>query len=334
MKKLLALTLAMIFAVAPFFGCGAGNGDGDFIKLDYFRADRYTATITENEECIFWADAEGLHKKNKETKEVSLLLAGKNINYLSVYGDFLYYVVDEKELYRININIKSEESIFKLNENYMCQIQDYAVVDEKVFFLNTHTLFYYDISSKSVTELKNITVETLQVVGNDIYFTDHAERTNTVYVYSTADNSCRAVLGNGKYTPDEKAYMDFRIVNGNIYYAQAMPSGTYMMPLDGEEKIIADGRATFICDAPMSEGVYYMSYGLDESHLYFRDKNENEVPACFSMRELNPATGVAVVDGYVYYNSGFERIFDDSGHYVYNYDSSKPTAQKIFDSKQ
>ncbi len=28
MKKLLAFTLAMIFAVVPFFGCGAGNGDG------------------------------------------------------------------------------------------------------------------------------------------------------------------------------------------------------------------------------------------------------------------------------------------------------------------
>lgn len=332
MKKLLVLILSIIFCVTPLWGCG--KVDNNFIKLDYFRADRYTATIVENKPFVFWANSEGLHRKSKETQEISQLLAGKNINYLSVYGDFLYYVIDERELCRININTKAAESIFKLNENYMCQIQDYSVVDEKVFFLNTHSLFYYDIPSRSITELKNITVETLQIVGEDIYFIDHAERTNTVYVFSMSDNFCKPVLGDGKYTPYEKAYMDFRIVNGNIYYTQAMPSGTYVMPLLGEEKIIADGRSTFICESSLSEGLYYMSYGLEESHLYFRDKDGNEEPACFSMKELNAATGVAVVDGYVYYNSGYERVLNDSGHYVYNYGNSKPVMQKIFDREQ
>ena len=297
--------------------------------LDYFNSRRYTATITENQNYIFWADNEGLHKYNKKTKETYLLLSTVNIDFLLIHCDKLYYVENEEKLCRIDFDAKLVETIFELDKNYMSQIQDYTVSDGKVFFLNTHTLFYYDISSKSINELKSTTVEALQVVGDDIYFTDHGERTNTIYIYSMRDHSCRALLGDGKCTPAEKAYIDFRIVNDTVYYTQAIPSGTYAMPLDGESKIIRDGRVVFACDSSVSKGVYYMSYSTDESHLYFHDNNGNEFVACFSMMELNLSTGVSVVDGYAYYNSGVERVLDDTGHYIYNYDKAKPTAKQI-----
>ena len=257
-----------------------------------------------------------------------MLFSGENVDFLSIYGDSLYYVVNQEQLWKIDCNSKKAEPIFELNENYMCQIQDYTVADGKVFFLNTHSLFCYDIYSKSINELKNTTVESLQVVGNDIYFTDNSERTNTIYVYSMNDNSCRALLGDGEYTPMKPAYLDFWISNDSIYYCQAMPSGTYTMPLNGECKIIHDGRLYFICQSNTAEGLYYMKYERDESYLYFNNKDSKESFVC-EMKELNLSSGVAVVDGYVYYNSGFERVLEDHGHYVYYYDNAKPTAERL-----
>lgn len=303
------------------------------VDLDYFNARRYTATITENRECIFWADNEGLHQYNKNTEETALLFSGENIDFLSVYDDTLYCVVDEEKLYRIDTATNDIELIYELDESYMAQIQDYTVVDGKLFFLNTHSLFYYDISSRSVKDLKEVTVETLQIKGDDIYFIDHGERTNTIYIYSLKNNSCKVFLGDGEYTPMEKAYMNFRISNGVVYYTQAMPSGTYKASMNGEGKIIRDSRVTFICDSSVSNGIYYMSYGLERSYLYFCDEDGQESFVC-QMKELNINSGVAVVDGYVYYNSGFERLLDqDSGYYINDYINAKPTATKLLSDK-
>ncbi|MBQ8389106.1 MAG: DUF5050 domain-containing protein [Clostridia bacterium] len=357
MKKLIALTLTMIFAIAPLWGCGqkvndsdvdqteelqggatqnevtksnAPSSDGFHVDLDYFRADRYAATITEDADHVFWADNDGLHKYSKDTKNTVLLLEGKGINSLVVCENFLYYVVDDEILYRIDVDSKAVETVFKQDDKYMCQIYDYTVADGKVFFLNTHSLFYYDIATKSVKELKDTTVETLQVVGDDIYFIDHAERTDTIYVYSMTDGTCEIVLGNGEHTPMEEAYIDFRIVNNRMYYTQSTPSGTYVMNSAGESKIIGDGCAVFVCESNVAGGTYFMAYGRDESSLKFRGQDGVPVPICFDMMELNVNFGVAIVNGYVYYNSGFDRVLNETGHYIYNY-YSNPMAKKIVD---
>ena len=147
------------------------------------------------------------------------------------------------------------------------------------------------------------------------------------------NNSCKVFLGDGEYTPMEKAYMNFRISSDAVYYTQAMPSGTYKASMNGDGKIIRDGRVTFICDSSVSNGIYYMSYGLERSYLYFCDEDGQESFVC-QMKELNINSGVAVVDGYVYYNSGFERVLDqDSGYYINDYINAKPTATKLLSEK-
>ena len=358
MKKLIALTLTMIFAIAPLWGCGqkvndndvdqteelqggatqnevtksnAPSSDGFHVDLDYFRADRYAATITEDADHVFWADNDGLHKYSKDTKNTVLLLECKGINSLVVCENFLYYVVDDEILYRIDVDSKAVETVFKQDDKYMCQIYDYTVADGKVFFLNTHSLFYYDIATKSVKELKDTTVETLQVVGDDIYFIDHAERTDTIYVYSMTDGTCEIVQGDGEYVSMKPEHHDFRVVDDKMYYCQAMPGGTYLMDLDGESKIISNGCSTFVCAPRDFEGIYLMSHGLNTSHLYFYDMEGNKTSACSYLLELDLNNGVAVVNGYVYYNSGYERILNEYGHYIYKY-YSNPVAKKISQS--
>ena len=129
MKKLIALTLTMIFAIAPLWGCGQKVNDNDVdqteelqggamqdrvsfdggfhVNLDYFRADRYAATITEDADYVFWADNDGLHKYNKATEEMVLLLEGKEMK--KSYEEFITPVFIMNALIRSMESGKREE---------------------------------------------------------------------------------------------------------------------------------------------------------------------------------------------------------------------------------
>ena len=47
------------------------------------------------------------------------------------------------------------------------------------------------------------------------------------------------------------------------------------------------------------------------------------------MYKINTATGVAVVDGYVYYNSGYNKKTAQSGNIIYDYSVGTPRADKV-----
>ena len=151
-KRILAIILTL-FAVFLSYGCKknsntdqSNDSKSDHIELDYFNAHRYTATIVENDSYIFWADSNGINRREKSTADEALLLKIKGADHLSVYGDHLYFVTNDRVLYRLDLKSREIEKLFdsKDNEYFLCQIRDYCIEDNKIFFLNTHSLFYFD----------------------------------------------------------------------------------------------------------------------------------------------------------------------------------------------
>jgi len=263
-KRILAIIL-ISFTVFLSYGCQknrdtAPNNDSksDHIELDYFNAHRYTATIVENDSYIFWADSNGINRREKGTKNDSLVLKAKKADSLSIYGDYLYFVTDRTVLHRINALSGEAELLFdaKSNEQYLFQINDYCVSGNKIFFDNTLSLFCFDIGSREITELLDTSVYMLQVWEDSVYFLDDSEETFTLYKYSLDDRSVSTVIGNAVTNPSNYICCDFRINNSEIMYSLREPNGTYIIDKTGEQKTISAEIAEFSVLSAENSGIY------------------------------------------------------------------------------
>ncbi len=281
----------------------------DCVKLGYFRANRYTATIIENDQYIFWADSHGINRREKNTKAESLIFKIDGANHLSLYGNHLYFVTNDQALHRVDLTKMKDEILFdsRENENYLSQINDYCVVDNKIFFLNTHSLFYFDINSKKSVNLLDTSVYTLQVVDNTIYFLDKAERTFTLYSYSIETKESEKIIGYGITEPLTQLCSDFRIIDGKIIYSLREPYETRVLKEDGSTELVFNGELNFSVSGANWECLYsILKINEAESCLYVYTNGEQKMIA--TLPKMNIASGFAIIDGYVYYNSGDKTI--------------------------
>jgi len=57
--------------------------------------------------------------------------------------------------------------------------------------------------------------------------------------------------------------------------------------------------------------------------------SDGEQKSIAVLNKMNSATGVAIVDGYIYYNSGYKTKVSNMGNIIYDYTVGKPRADKI-----
>ena len=212
------------------------------------------------------------------------------------------------------------------NENYLSQINDYCVVDNKIFFLNTHSLFYFDINSKKSVNLLETSVDTLQVVDNTIYFLDKAERTFTLYSYSMESKESEEIIGHGITEPLTNLCSDFRIIDGKIIYSLREPYETRVLNEDGSKDVIFKNELNFSVSGANWESLYSI-LEINEKEAYLYSYSDGEQKMIGTIPKMYAPTGFAIIDGYIYFNSGSENTLTGEGIRL----SIIPTVMKIED---
>lgn len=297
--------------------------DYEYIDLDYLNVGRYTATIIENEEYVFFADFDGIHKYSKSDESVALIYKGKEIDNLLYYNGNLFFVVDRKKLCRIDIYGDNYELLFPLDDYYLSQLVDYTIFNDEVYFLNTHCLFSLNINTKEITEYLETSVEMLQVYGENIYYSNHAERTFTIYQYSLNEGIVTVIDGEDVEEPNQNICLDFCIINDDLIYRVKEPDEIRIKNLkDGTQTVYIDEEIYF-SSFTFEEGIVCVNYDVEKSTIFTLDE-WNASQNVFELYRLDLSKGVTVVNGCIYYNSGYRTIINGDGNLIYDYSISIP----------
>lgn len=303
------------------------------IQLDYFSGKNFSATIVEDKQFIYFANNNGVYKQNKDTLRIQHIYSAKNVNQLSTYDDFIYFVqMDTNEICRIKKDGTTFERIYSKTSVGYDQISlaqfNYQIVEDVLYIGNADGAVCKDLeTNKEKILVDNRGVSAFQTVGNHFYYIDHAERTFTIYDLNLKTNETSILLGEGKTEPQKDMIRNFIWINDQLYVYQSAPDRLYCKNRDKSESVILidkDIRDIFCYQNDLYYVVYDNAY---TSYLYRYDlKNGNKKVAVLDEYDLS---GVTIVGGYVYYNAGVDIVHDEYGHDLYDYQNSQPTMKQI-----
>ena len=344
MKKIsLILSIALLLLTSCTSGADTSSGNSMFpesldnssestgVSLDYFSSGRFTATIVEDSENIYFAKKDGIYKKKKPKNTAERIYEVKRPNSLLLYADKLYFAIsDGSDLYSTLCCIGKDGSGFLTVFNEQTHkfswgasnLVDYQIVNDVLYVANAAYAFSYDFKSQKAKELiKENTVEFFQVVNDDLFYIDHANKTFTIFDLNLKTSQTKIILGKGEERPETDIYHEFLWVEDSLYFFKRMPQGLFQRK-DDNETVIDDGDIRNLFSS--NRQLYFVSFDLYTSYLYRYDTKIKKAIYVATLKEFYSFGGITVVDGHAYFNSGVE-VKDDGGHSLNNYDNSKPT---------
>lgn len=287
------------------------------IKLDSFYSERFTSSITEDNNNIYFALKDGIYKEDKVSKLQIKLFDVESAYSLSVYSDSIYFVVkgsgQNEKICKIDKNGQNYSTVFR-GEFYL---GDYVIYKNDLYFQDSTQLFFYNKDKNSVEVLID-DVNSFQIKDDKIYYLDHASESFTIYEYDLENRKNKIVLGKGQSRPKEDIYKEFLWIDNVLYIYKRMPAGLFKY-VDGKEILIDDGNVCNLINYK-NDLCYIVNNGF-KTYLYKYNGEKISLEAC--MYYLNKNAGVSVVNDYVYYNSGV-KIESRNGNIIENYSESLP----------
>ena len=137
----------------------------------------------------------------------------------------------------------------------------------------------------------------------------------------------KKVVGEGFELPSENICSDFRVSDGKMYFSIRVPYKTNVMTENGNACELHNSELHFSAFTAEKD-IYCVLFDEETSILYSLRENgimENTV----TLEKLYLAKGFTVVNGYVYYNSGYKVKTNNVGDIIYDYSSSVPKFEKI-----
>lgn len=332
MRKIISCILVLAIVAAFTAGCSKQKSHEenftDNCRLDYFVHRKHTATIVENDEAVFWARTDGIYRQNKSSNIIDRICEASNPDNLLFYGDNIFFL-DENGKRLLSVHMDGGESVTVFDVtgcNDEMVLSDYQIENDLVYFLWQNTLYSYSINEKKLESLyENINIDKFQIVGEFMYYIDHAPRTFTVYRMNLDTGETSILAGYGKEEPKDSICQDFLWSNDHFLCVQTHPDRFYLSE-NHNDVTLSTGTVTNFCIAQGT--LYYVDFDYESSTLYAYDFEQNKSTAVAELSQFDKNRGFSVINGYVYYHSGYS-MQEERENQIYDYKDSIVICQRL-----
>ena len=261
---------------------------------------------------------EGFTGWDTSLNEVDLMIGEEGVDGIVIDGSWLYYQKStEKEICRINLNGDySKEIVFSTetidNPEVLEHLTSFTLYNEELYIKeNTITCFRYDVEKNQLVSFNN-DMPSGVFLNNKFYYTDHAQRTYSIYATDLSSLQTELVRGDGTSYKSESAekmlFCDkMAVVNGRLIYSTRVNPAIYIYEEKGEDLLIEDlrGEDVIILDTT-TDGQYYY-YSHQNSNILCRyDLNQDELELIELPENFKNNNGYMIIDDNLYYRSDHE----------------------------
>ena len=331
MRKIISCILVLAIVAAFTVGCSKQKSHEenftDNCRLDYFVHRKHTATIVENDEAVYWARTDSIYRQDKTGNTAKRIYEGSHPDNLLLSGDALFFLdASGKMLFSVQTDGEDARTVLDITEyDNSMYISDYQIENDSVYFLWQNTLYSYSINEKQFESLENINIDRFQIVGEFMYYIDHAPRTFTVYQMNLNTGETSILAGYGQESPRDNVCKDFLRDKDRLLCVQTHPNRFYLWE-NHNSVTLSTGRVT---NFYIAQGIlYYVDFDDESSTLYAYDFEQNERTAVAILKQFDKSRGFSVIDGAVYYYSGYS-VQEEDGNKIYDYDNSALLCQKL-----
>ena len=319
MKKVISLLICAILCFLLISGCNSNTtkSNGTTISNSKSSDTDYEefikeALMIEDISNFYYVLDDGIYKENKTSKESKQLVNRSSMNTtlgnLTIVENQLYYFIFDPDnhfdIYRVdsdgnnNVRILSD-SDFKQGKEYF---HGYQILNNKIFIQMSFRFYCHDIGTGKTTKLSDDIGE-FQIVGNDLYFIDHANRTFTIYKMDVNTMETQIILGDGKYNPNKEEkkqlYKNLLFVGDTMYYYMRHPDGLYRYS-GSESKLISDSPDIDEYSLFEHDGqLYYILKGNEKDQLMRYDPDAEMAATVLLCDDF--AGEPKIKNGYFYY---------------------------------
>jgi hypothetical protein len=246
--------------------------------------DKDGVIVAEDEKYIYYCLNNSINKIDKTNGEINIISVQPDIfpSSLFYYSDYLYFVTynkgkGESNCKVLKMNVNSGEYFEAFDMQHLPDLKDafirsLLVIEDTIYMDCSSTVCSYNMNTKEVKLLVDEDITIFDVVGDNLYYTDHAQRTFTIYKKNLKTMEKQFVLGDGKNEPkDAVQYRDFIFTPNEMYYIALGPIGLETTFLSG---VFAynNGKPVAI-SSPDSQGYALLEY---KGEFYYIDSTPNK----------------------------------------------------------
>lgn len=245
--------------------------------------DHWQIKVIEWNRTFYYIAEEGLYLWDPITEEEVLLIA-EDIRGLYVFEERLYYFTEfeifELVLGKVNISVPIWEHPERLTDPYSMGICGLMIHDDWFYIKDSGTTVIRYNPHCDKTEAFPEDFSHFVLVDNHCYYTDHANKTFTIYEFDPQTMESRIVRGDGvskrysDHNSNAMRYDELRSIHGKLYYYIRETGQFYQYDSSGEDIQFRDN--TWILNSYVYPDLCY--YTQDDSYIrvYEEDKLGNE----------------------------------------------------------
>ncbi|GHU83932.1 hypothetical protein FACS189415_7440 [Bacteroidia bacterium] len=228
------------------------------IDSDYF------ITFEEGDYTYGFKD-DGVYKIGKSNPVVQRLYTADDVYSLYEYEGQLYFNTDNK-IYKMDLDGGNVATVLDAKEHTEKQndmvIENFSLSQGYIVFSSALELFRYRLSDGNLMDL-NEDAYIFELVGNNLYYIDHAERTWTIFCYDLNTNKRTIIRGENVYKPSHDVIRDFLFIGEDLYYYKREPNQICKYDPGGNDTVICDYSHLFnpiSLDGEYQGKLYYWVY--------------------------------------------------------------------------
>lgn len=263
---------------------------------------------------VYYVPQEGVYQDNPGAAQDTLLASSKNPSAFQEIGNYIYYVVqpdtESFTLYRMTRKGGKTETILRQSDlpNYQYkQLSSWEIHGSHIYLDMSLSLYRYDIETDKA-QLLHTDIAEYAILDSDLYYTEHASRTFTIYRMNMTTGKSQILLGDGIY--DEKKttktlYKDLCVTENALYFATRQPTGIYRYEKGASIPIHIDDTIDEFSITAYKGRVYFVTQNGEKSHLMEYRSDTNAVKKLADISDYSRT--VTIQDDQFYYVSSREK---------------------------
>lgn len=242
------------------------NGEmwGAYILED--GAGYWEKNLVANEQYIFYITKNQIMRLDRASKEKRILYqSDKDIYIVLCLGDqFLYYLIDEKDIYRTDFAGENTEKIISLD---MLQKEDLEILSISGMKIYNNQLYLHEkifgyvmqfIPEKNEIKLIAHSVYAAEFFDDSLFYVNENKR----YIYKVDLDTGKEEVVRKHVNQKKKGfvYTDLYSVNGKLYYVRRDKQQIFCYSENGEDVVVGEKRKHTCLVESMDDKLYYVFY--------------------------------------------------------------------------
>lgn len=266
-------------------------------------------SLYENGDSVYYVSEQGICRYDKNDNTDTILVEDASVTCFCFEGGTLYYCLGEEKIISCGIDGKGTEEILTFSDIRAFMVEDgikrFTVYGGKIYIYNSGTsLIKFDPQTGTCEDFVK-DCSSAAFFNGSVYYIDHAEKTQSVYVKS-CDGASEAVF---REFAESLKYCDVFEFNGSLYLAAHFPAALYRVSESEGDISVAVPSADYLgyCSAnnelyavkPLGEAGYASVYRLDFTSGTFVQVAE--------LKDMYFELPFAVADKYMFYHDSGDK---------------------------